>query len=336
VTRIAVFGAGAIGCWVGGRLAAGGSDVTLIGRPRVMAELARGIEVTELGGGSWHATPTLATDAAAAKDADIVLVTVKSAATAEAGAELARAIGAQALVASFQNGVRNAPTLRAALPGRVVLAGMVAYNVARVGPGRYHRGTTGELVVEAHPRAELLVAACRQAGLAIEPRADIAAVQWGKLVMNLNNAINALSGRPLALQLADRDFRRCLAAAQREALDVLAAAELPVARLLALPPRWIVRLLPMPDWAFRLIAERVAGVDPDARSSMADDFAAGRPTEVDYLQGEIVALADRANVPAPVNRALVELVHAAEAGGRRDYTGAELLASLRAVTAPTA
>ena len=326
-------GAGAIGCWIGGRLAAAGNDVTLIGRPHVMTELEHGLEVSELGGKRSRTRPTLAIDASAAAGADIVLVTVKSAATAGAGAELAHALGGNTIVVSFQNGVRNPQILRDALRDRVVLAGMVAYNVARVAPAHYHRGTTGELIVEAHAAAKPFVAACRAAGLAIAARADIVAVQWGKLVMNLNNAINALSGKPLAQELADRDFRRCLAAAQREALDVLAAAKLPVARLLALPPRVIAKLLPMPDWAFRLIANRVAGVDPAARSSMADDLATGRATEVDFLQGEVVALAERSGGRAPINAKLAALVHAAEAGGKRAFSGAELLGAL---TAPTA
>ncbi|HEX4455242.1 MAG TPA: 2-dehydropantoate 2-reductase [Kofleriaceae bacterium] len=326
MTRVAVLGAGAIGCWIGGRLAADGHDVTLIGRPRVMDELAGGLELSELGGRSWRATPRLATEASAANDAEIVLVTTKSAATADAAKQLH---APDAVVISFQNGVRNPDTLRAVLPNHRVLAGMVAYNIARTAPGHYHRGTTGELMIEASDAGAAFVAACNRAELACEARADIVAVQWGKLVMNLNNAINALSGVPLADQLGVRAFRRCLAAAQREALDVLDAAKLPVARVLALPARWIARILPMPDVLFRAIATRVAGVDPNARSSMADDLATNRPIEVDYLQGEIVALADRVGKRAPINAKLVELVHAAEAGGKRDFTGAELATALK-------
>jgi 2-dehydropantoate 2-reductase len=63
---------------------------------------------------------------------------------------------------------------------------------------------------------------------------------------------------------------------------------------------------------------------------MWDDLEAGRPTEIDHIQGEVVALADQLGVAAPVNRALVELVRAAEAGGRRDYTAAELRAAIGA------
>jgi 2-dehydropantoate 2-reductase len=325
--RIAVFGAGAIGCWVGGRLAAAGADVVLIGRPRVMAELEAGVKVSDLGGREDLAHPALATDAAAAKDAGIALVTVKSAATAEAGRSLA---GGSGVVVSLQNGVRNVDALRAALPGRTVLAGMVPFNVARVAPGHYHRGTTGELMFEASDTLAPLVDALRAAELPCELRADMPAVQWSKLVMNLNNALNALSGVPLMQQLEDRDYRRVLAAAQREALDVLEAAHVPVAKLLRLSPRWIARLLPMPNWLFRPIAARVATADPKARSSMFDDLEAGRATEIDYLQGEIVALADKHGHTAPINRALVGLVRAAEAGGKRDYAGHELRARLAA------
>jgi 2-dehydropantoate 2-reductase len=328
VPRIAVFGAGAIGCWVGGRLASGGADVTLIGRPRVMAELEGGLRISELGGKVWNVRPTLATDASKAAGADVVLVTVKSAATAEAGDALAGAVREGAVVVSLQNGVRNVETLRGLMPGRHVLAGMVPFNVARLAPGHYHRGTSGQLMFEAADAAAPLTEACLAADLPCELRDDMPAVQWGKLVMNLNNALNALAGVPLFDELSDRNFRRCLAAVQREALDVLAAADIHVARLLRLSPRWIVRLLPMPDWLFRPIATRVATADPKARSSMWDDLDAGRPTEVDYLQGEIVALADRVGRSAPINRALVELVHAAETGGKRDFTGRELLAQL--------
>src|SRR3954468_9482710 len=110
--RIAVFGAGAIGCWVGGRLAVGGASVTLIGRSRVIDELREGLRVSELGGRAWTVAPALATDASDPADADVVIVTVKSAATKDAARELA---GVRGVVVSLQNGVRNADLLRESL-----------------------------------------------------------------------------------------------------------------------------------------------------------------------------------------------------------------------------
>jgi len=333
--RIAIFGAGAIGCWVGGRLAAGGTEVTLIGRARVLDELVGGLRTTDLDGGEAMVevgalSPVrTATEPEAAVGADLVLVTVKSAQTADAGEALARVLPDGAAVVSLQNGVRNADALRATLPGRRVLAAMVPFNVVRRGPGAYHRATSGPLRIDDDPAAAPLLEACRAAALPIEPRRDMAAVQWAKLVLNLNNAINALSGQPLAIELAQRDFRRCLAAAQREALGILAATNTPIARLTAIPPRWMPRLLAVPDRVFRRVAARVVAIDPHARSSMWDDLEARRPTEIDYIQGEVVALAERVGADAPVNRALIQRIRSDEAGGRRDYTGAELRAALR-------
>jgi 2-dehydropantoate 2-reductase len=329
---IAIFGAGAIGCWVGGRLAAGGAAVTLIGRARVVDEVRGGLRVTQLDGPEAAVTVAATTEAAEAASAELVIVTVKSAQTAQAGAELARVLPPGATVVSLQNGVRNADVLRQCLPAQRVLAAMVPFNVVRRAPGAYHRASQGTLMIDDDPAGLPMRRACEAARLPIEPRRDMAAVQWGKLVMNLNNAINALSGQPLAAELSQRAFRRCLAAAQREALGALAAARIPIARLTPIPPRLMPSLLGLPDALFARLARRVVAIDPHARSSMWDDLEASRPTEIDYLQGEIVGLADRVARDAPVNRALVTLVRAAEAGGKRDYTGGELGAALGLAT----
>lgn len=324
---IAVFGAGAIGCWIGGKLASSGQDVTLIGRPRIRAQLADGLVISDLDGGEARCAPTVATDARGAVSASIVLVTVKSAQTAEAGAALAGVLAKDAVVVSLQNGIGNAETLRKALPHHRVLAAMVPFNVTRKGAA-YHRASDGALRIDADPANTDFLAACARARLPIEPRSDMTAVQWAKLVMNLNNAINALSGLPLKAELEDRRFRRCLATAQREALDLLAIAKQPVAKLTPLPPTWMPWLLAAPDAIFTRVAKKVVAIDPSARSSMWDDFEARRPTEIDYLQGEVVALAKRLGRTAPINAGLVALVRAAEAGGKRNFTAAELQASL--------
>jgi len=328
MSRIAVFGAGAIGCWVGGRLSAGGADVTLVGRPRVMSELEQGLRVSELHGGTREVKPKLATDASAVATAELVLVTVKSAATADAARELAPHLGKQSVVVSLQNGVRNVSVLRDALHDQRVLAGMVPFNVVKRGPGAYLRASSGTLMFEANDAIAPLSEACLKADLAFELRDDMPAVQWSKLVFNLNNAINALSGKPLAEELSDRDFRRCLAACQKEALALIKAAEQPLARVAPLPTTWIAKMLTMPDGVFKLLGKRIIAIDPNARSSMWDDLEAKRPTEVDYIQGEIVALANRLARHAPVNARLVGLIKEAERGGKRDFTGAELYDAL--------
>lgn len=335
MAKICIVGAGSIGCYLGGRLLAAGADVALVGRARIGDELrAHGLTLTDYRNGRWQVQEAeigYTTDPSAAADADLVLVTVKSAATQSVADELKPVLRAGAVVVSFQNGLRNADVLRAALPQQIVLAGMVPFNVMQPGPGAFHQGTAGELEVAASPALQPFVDDFRRAGLPLTERTDMAAVQWAKLLLNLNNAINALANRPLKEELSQRAYRRCLALAQTEALRLLSRAGIRPAKLTPIPPAWIPRLLATPDAVFARLAGKMLAMDPLARSSMSDDLAAGRMTEVDWINGEVVRLAERLGQRAPINAQLCAMVHAAESAATRpSWSGNDLLAELRA------
>lgn len=333
MARVCIYGAGSIGCYLGGRLAAGGAEVGFVGRPGVGDELrAHGLTLTHYAGGDWRVAPeaiAFSTEPSAAAAADLVLVTVKSGATAQAAAELAGVVPPHAVVISFQNGIGNADTLRAALPGRTVLAGMVPFNVIRRGPGAFHQASEGEPEVEDAAELAPFLVDFTRAGFALRRHRDMLPVQWAKLLFNLNNAVNALSGLPLQQELAQRDYRRCLALAQAEALALLSQAGIAPARLTPLPARWIPWLLRLPDALFARLARKMLAIDPLARSSMADDLAAGRSTEVDWINGEVVRLAQQLGRQAPANERLVSLIKAAETATKR-WSGEALLADLTA------
>ncbi len=331
--RIAVFGAGSIGCHLGGMLASV-ADVTLIGRPTAMVAIERdGLTLTGPGGTREIHDLHLTADAAEAgtAEADYVLVTVKSADTVAAARALAGHLGPGTVVVSFQNGLHNPGLLRAELPGHRVLAGMVPYNVVRTGPAAFHQGSGGQLMLQDTAGATALALAARAAGLSLALRQDMPAVQAAKLLMNLNNAVNALSGLPLREQLGHRDYRACLALCQREALAAFRAEGIRPARLGPVPPGWTPSVLRLPDPLFQRLAGATLRIDAQARSSMWEDLHRGRTTEVDTLQGEIVTLARRHHLPAPANARLIALVRAAETaapGTARHWTGPDLLAEL--------
>lgn len=338
MARICIYGAGAVGCYLGGRLRAGGSDVAFVARPGIAAALLRhGLALSHYDGGDWRvpaASVTVSTRPAAAADAALVLVTVKSGATAQAAAELAQVLTANALVVSFQNGLGNAGTLRAALPGRTVLAGMVPFNVVARGPGAFHQASAGGLDSEDAAALAPFLADFARAGLPLVRHRDMLPVQWGKLLLNLNNPVNALADLPLKQELAQLSYRRCLALAQDEALRLLRRARIAPARLTPLPPHWIPPLLRLPDPLFAMLAPRMLAVDPLARSSMSDDLAAGRPTEIEAINGEIVRLAATLGTTAPVNDRLCALVHDAERSPSRPaWPGEALLRELLAAAA---
>ena len=337
--RVCIFGAGSIGCYVGGRLAAGGAPLTLIGRERILREIGEhGLHLTDWQGAALDVAPGTVRCASvpeAAADAALVLVTVKSADTDGAGQALARVLREGAVVVSFQNGLGNAERLKQHLARQTVVAGMVPFNVVNRGQGRFHQGSEGALEVERHAALAAFAPAFIAAGLPLAQHEDLRPVQWAKLLLNLNNSVNALSGFPLKEQLSQRDFRRCVSLAQREALRLLEQAGIRPARLTPLPPAWIPGLLSLPDWLFARIASRMLAIDPLARSSMWEDLEAGRRTEVDWLNGEIVRLAEAQGREAPVNARLLALVRAAEAGGERHWQGEALRAELERAASQT-
>ena len=330
---ICVFGAGSIGCYIGGRLGAAGARVRFIGRARFGEAIAKGgLRLANHRGADFWLEPgsvDYKTDPKTLADAALVLVTVKAGDTEDAGAVIAEHAPAEAIVISFQNGIGNEEILRAALPGRTVLAGMVPFNVVQLPGPAFKQATQGALDVEASPSLAPFLPAFEKAGLQLTQHADFRPVQWGKLLLNLNNAVSGLSGLTLREELSQRAYRQCLAMAQREALAAMKAAGIRPAKLTSLPPALVPWLLGLPDWLFLRLAGSVLEVDPAARSSMIDALDAGRRTDVDWLNGEVVRLAEKNGVPAPGNRKLVELVHDAESGNRRLWSGPDLLAELR-------
>lgn len=309
---ILVMGAGAVGSWVGGCLQAGGAAVHFVGRPRVLAALREhGLRLTDLDGRDQRLAPAdlrLSEQVPAGAAPLLVLLSVKSGATAAAAAQLAAALPAGTPVLSLQNGVSNARVAREAAPSLDVVPGMVPYNIAELAPGHVHRGTGGALAAQDHPALRAAQPAFERAGLRLKLHADLQPVLWGKLLLNLNNPVNALSGLPLREQLADTGYRRCLAALQDEALQVLQRAGIAPAQVGAVPPARMPPLLRLPAPLFRALAGRMLRIDPKARSSMADDVAAGRATEIDALCGEVVRLAATVGAAAPRNARMVELM----------------------------
>jgi 2-dehydropantoate 2-reductase len=311
---VLVMGAGAIGCYLGGCLQATGTPVVFVGRPRVLAALREhGLTLTDLDGSRRRIDSSALSLFEAIPPGiapSLVLLAVKSGATAEAAAQLGAALPASTPVVSMQNGLSNAATAQAAAPSLRLLAGMVPFNIAELAPGHYHRGTTGALAAQDDAALRERLNDFARAGLPLQLHTDLRAVQWGKLLLNLNNPVNALSGLPLRAQLMDRGYRQCLAALQTEALALLRSAGIQPAQVAALPPHRVPTLLRLPTPLFRLIAARMLRIDPQARSSMADDLAQGRATEIDALCGEVVRLAESQGLTAPVNARMVGLIKA--------------------------
>lgn len=352
--NIIVLGAGAIGCYVAGRLAAAGERVTLVGRPRTIEPIAlSGLTVTDLQGFKAHVDADIESDVdadstmvplsiasslklawttklSASQETTVVLLCVKGGATALAAQEITDCCPAGTVVLSLQNGVDNVGRIAKVAPDMTALAGMVPYNVVMKTATHVHRATMGQIYIETtaltQTLIEKLVAKFNAAGLKAAASDDMRAVQWGKLLLNVNNPINALSDLPLREQLLNRNFRYVFATLQLEALTAMKKAGIGPKQLAAVKPHTLPMLLKLPNWMFTRLAKKMLRMDASARSSMWDDIQHGRTTEVDDLCGAVVRLAHQVGTPAPCNAAMCKLI-ATHTKGRR-FTGVQLRQAL--------
>ena len=319
--KVVVLGAGSVGCFIGGAWLATGVPVTFVGRPKLSKDTdEHGLTLSDYSGWQIRLGPgevDYRCGPEALEGAEIIVLTVKSGDTLAAADDIAMQGTEGATVISFQNGVSNIEVLEQNLGGRFeVVRGMIPYNVAYLGNGHFHKGVAGNLYVEQRAATRTLADAIGSGPAALKLSDDMLGLAWGKLLINLNNAVNALSGRTLQDELKQRDYRRVFAASMREGLELLKRAEIEPATVGPISPHALPRIIDSPDWLFNSVFIKRWRIDAKARSSMADDLAAGHKTEVDYLNGELVRLAERLQRSAPVNRAIVGLVHEAEAGAK--------------------
>jgi 2-dehydropantoate 2-reductase len=295
--RIAVMGAGAVGCYYGALLAQAGEAVTLIGRPALVdAVRDRGLLLEK--GGQTVTVPVEATDdPAGVAGADIVIVSVKSGDSDAAAHQIAPHLAPGAVILSLQNGISNAETLSAAL-GRPVIAVVVYVATDMAGPGHVRHHGRGELIFAPGPGADRAAERFRAAGIPVEVTPGAESALWTKFTINCCfNALSALTRRPygvIAAQPGAFDMMR----------DVMAEC-LAVARASGIA---------LPDDLFAMV-EDIAAKMTAQYSSTAQDMMRGRKTEIDHLNGEILRRAAALGIPVPVNRALWVMVKLAEGAG---------------------
>ncbi len=301
--RVAVLGAGAVGCYFGGMLARAGAPVVLIGRPRHVEVIA----AEGLGIDGLHFRERVRVDASssveAARDAAVVLLSVKTLDTEAAARSLAPHLAPGAVVASLQNGVDNVERIRQA-SGIDALAAVVYVAAAMTGPGQVRHTGRGDLVVgdPAGVRGEeagRLAALFARAGVPCVVSDNIRGELWTKMAMNCAyNAVSALVRAQYGRIVQDPAARAVLRRAVEETAAVARAAG--------------VRL---PDVDLVGAAFRLGEGMREARSSTAQDLVRGKRTEIDALNGYVSRRGAELGVPTPVNQvlhALVKLLEGAE------------------------
>lgn len=292
--RIAVMGAGAVGCYYGGLLARAGHEVVLIGRPaHVEAVRAHGLRI-ETAAFDEFIPLEAATDASAVDGADLVLFCVKSTDTESAAADMLPYLDARALVLTLQNGVDNDIRLRSVLREEVAAA-VVYVATAMAGPGHVRHHGRGELVIAPSSHSAQWASIFTAAGIPTQISHNVRGALWAKLVLNCAyNAMSAITALPYGQLVRQPGITDCLADVVAECLAVAQADGIEI-------PGDIAE-------AVRAIATTM----PGQLSSTAQDLARGKASEIDHLNGYIVRRAEVLDVPVPANRLLTALVKALE------------------------
>lgn len=293
--KIAVVGAGAVGCYFGGMLARSGHDVVLIGRQHhVHAINTHGLRF-ESPIFDGRIAVRASTSIADAAPADVVLFCVKSADTASTGTELAGVLRPETLVMSLQNGVDNAERLRKVVLHNQVVATVVYVACEMAGPGHILHHGRGELVTEPALRSAEVAAAFSASSVPTRVSLNVRGELWSKLILNcVYNAMSAITQTPYGglivvdgVRLVMRDIiDECLAVAHADGVEV---------------PGDLHHDIP-----------KLADVVPGQFSSTAQDMARGKPTEIDYLNGYVVRRGEALGIATPINRTLVTLVKVLE------------------------
>jgi 2-dehydropantoate 2-reductase len=336
IPKIGIMGAGAIGLYVGGMLAQSGARVVFAARGRTLASVQRGLSLSRYDGFKATLKPEQYKVGSAGDLADcpIVLFCTKSGDTEAAALELAKALPPGATVISLQNGVGNVEMLKRLLAPQEVVAGTVPFNVVRLSPNAVHCSMEGRVLVGPSKASTRLASLAEASHLQVQVHDNLDAMQWGKLLLNLNNGLNVISGLPLRQQFNKPGYRTVLAMAMEELLAALDAAGIPVVGATRTNPRLIPKVLRLPTWLFRIAARHQLRMDETARSSSWDDLRAGREPETRFLNGAVCSLAEAHGLTAPVNELICRLVaEAFAAGASPEMPGEELLALARKAAA---
>jgi 2-dehydropantoate 2-reductase len=288
--KVAVMGAGAVGCYYGAMLARAGHEVVLIGRPsHVEAVKAQGLRL-ETQAFDEHVRMAASTEAGAVQGADLVLFCVKSTDTESAAAQIAPHLAPDALVLTLQNGVDNDARVRSVLSNDVAAA-VVYVATEMAGPGHVRHHGRGELVIAPSRRSEEVARHLEAAGVPTQISGNVRGSLWAKLILNCAyNALSAVTQLPYGVLVKGtgvtdviRDVvAECLAVAKAEGVDVVGDT----------------------GAAIRGIAQTM----PSQYSSTAQDLARGKLSEIDHLNGLVVRRGEALGVPTPANRVLFVMV----------------------------
>ena len=292
---ILILGSGAMACLFAARLAAAGQEVWMLD------EWAAGIQAIQRTGiqyidqhGSRQVDVHATTDPTACPQVKDALLLLKSWQTAGAAQQLKMLLQPNGVVLTLQNGLGNQETLSTILGSGRASAGVTTFGATLQAPGVVQLMGEGEIVISTNPQLTSIAHRFSAAQIPTRRETDIRSMQWGKLLVNAAvNPITALLQVPNGDLLNNAPAQRLMRQVLDEAARIAAAENI---------------VLPYED-PLNYVND-VLRITAGNRSSMLQDLARGAPPEINEINGSLVSLGKKWNIPAPVNQALVLLIQA--------------------------
>lgn len=309
--RFLIYGAGAVGAYLGGRLAEAGHDLAFLARPPMAAALLRqGIRIEGRSSSRTIRGFDVLTDLPSNLDLgseDAVLLTVRAFDCADAAAALRPRLRQPTPVVCLLNGIGNEATLAQALGEERVLPATLTTAVALRAPGVIRIERERGLGLAAGAVGDRLAPVFRQAGIPTRLYADSAAMKWSKLPTNIvANASSAILEWTAAEVMAHPGLYRLEMEAQREVFRVMRRAGHTPVDLPGVPVRLLERAVFLPPWFSRpWLGRVVAGGRGDKLPSFHRDLGRGR-SEVHWLNGAVVRQGEAHHVATPANQVLMD------------------------------
>mgnify|MGYP001158985366 FL=1 len=293
--KVAVMGAGAIGCYFGAMLARAKHDVVLIGRPQHVDAVNQHGLLLESRNFHGHIPMKATTEPSGVEGADVVLFCVKSPDTESAGRTIAAFLKPDAAILCLQNGVDNAERLQAAT-GRTAIPTIVYVATEMAGAGHIKHNGRGDLIIGASPASADIARQFIDAAIPTAVSENVISDLWAKLITNCAyNAVSAIAQLPYGIMLKVKGVPDVIENAIDECLSVAKAAGVTI-------PADIKQ-------AIFALGEAA----PNQYSSTAQDLARGKLTEIDYLNGYVVRKGAALGIATPTNLALHAMVKLREA-----------------------
>ena len=292
--KIAVVGAGAVGCYFGGMLARAGARVTLIGRQQHVDAILRDGLLLDVSGIQERVKVSASTELSAVRESEIILFCVKTVDTETVARSLGPHLPKGAVVISLQNGVDNVRRIYES-SGIEAVSAVVYVAAAMASAGHVKHSGGGRLIIDgANPKLELetVTAMFEDAGIPCRISQSIDKELWIKMTMNCAyNAISAL-GRARYMRILQSSVTRDLM--EKVIMEVVAVAQAGGITLSG------------PDMVEAAL--KLGNAMAEATSSTAQDIERGRPTEIDSLNGYVVRRGEELDVPVPINFTLYALI----------------------------